>query len=1079
MSAVDPPDPRPLLASEGPVEEGAGDDLAPPAVVAVLVTHNPGPELEDALWSLADQDYPGLGVLVVDAGSDLDPTDRVAAVLPGAFVRRTRAAGFAEAANQALTAVEGAAFLCFCHDDVALEPDAIRLMVEEAYRSNAAICGPKLVEFDQPEVLLEVGRAIDRFGGAHTGIEPGELDQEQHDAVRDVFYVSSATMLVRADLYSTLGGFDPEAFPGSEDLDLCWRARLAGARVMVVPDACVRHHEVATQRNTGDRFEIRENARRRIRTVFTCYSFLSLVWIVPFGVVSSFFEAIAFMFSRRRSEAFAETRAWWWNLLRPGQIRSARKRAQEHRTVHDLDLTELQLGWSERVRSFLSHHHADERMESIGDRLRSWTEAFVDAVRHPGTLAFGVFLVVVLAGSRQILSGGVPGVGTLVPWTGARRTLDAFGSAWHYTGLGAAKPASGALAAMAGLTTVTLNHPGLAQTLLVIGAFVVGPLGVARLVRRLGANRGPAMTAAILYGVNPVIRNAFANGRLGAVVLYALAPFLVLLFVRASGFAGLTLVGRRWRALLGVSVLTAITVAFFPPAALFVLLLAGAALLGSLCTGRDVVASVRGVGVGVSGILLGGLLLLPWSLTLADFRDDPAAFGFAFRFPDLSLDSVMRFHTGPSGIGIASWGLYAAALFALFVASGPRLAWVARAWFMVALGVAAVFVPSQLWPNASVPAPEGALVAAALGLALAAGLGIGAFGDELRRARFGWRQLAALVAGAGVAVAVVGFTADAVGGRWHAASSGWGDTLSFTGERVFQGDFRILWVGDPAVLPTDPFEVRDGIAYTLTADGAGDAREIVRAPRQASDAVVVDSVQLALSGRTNRLGRLVAPMGVRYVAAPVRNGPDGPTGRRIGGLDARLAAQLDLAQLRVQQGLVLYENTAWIPTKAVASPKADVPTGAVAPIPAALRTDLTDEVAPLGDAPAGPGTVLFSQAYDNAWKATADGRALHHTESFGWANAFDLPGEGTVALAFTDQRSTTLMVAGQALLWLIVLVVGFRGRRRLIRVDVPGGGEPMSRAERREQAEVRRIEREEARDRRRRNELDDDFWSET
>ncbi len=167
-------------------------------------------------------------MLVVDAGSDVDPTDRVAAVLPSAFVRRTRADGFAEAANQSLNAIEGAAFLCFLHDDVALDQSAIRLMVEEAYRSNAAICGPKLVEFDQPEVLLEVGRAIDRFGGAHTGIEPGELDQEQHDAVRDVFYVSSAAMLVRADLFVALGGFDPESFPGSEDLDLCWRARLAG-----------------------------------------------------------------------------------------------------------------------------------------------------------------------------------------------------------------------------------------------------------------------------------------------------------------------------------------------------------------------------------------------------------------------------------------------------------------------------------------------------------------------------------------------------------------------------------------------------------------------------------------------------------------------------------------------------------------------------------------------------------------------------------------------------------------------------------------------------------------------------------
>ncbi len=111
-----------------------------------------------------------------------------------------------------------------------LAPDAIRVLVEEAYRSNAAIVGPKLVSSEDPEVLLEVGRSIDRLGGSHTGIEPGELDQEQHDAVRDVFYVSSAALLVRAALFAELGGFDPETSPGSEDLDLCGRARLAGAR---------------------------------------------------------------------------------------------------------------------------------------------------------------------------------------------------------------------------------------------------------------------------------------------------------------------------------------------------------------------------------------------------------------------------------------------------------------------------------------------------------------------------------------------------------------------------------------------------------------------------------------------------------------------------------------------------------------------------------------------------------------------------------------------------------------------------------------------------------------------------------
>ena len=1073
MSAADPPDPRPLLVPEGPAEEAVTDDLAPPPVVAVLVTHNPGPELEDTLWSLAEQDYPGLNVLVVDAGSDADPTDRVSAVIPGAFVRRTRADGFAEAANQSLNAIEGAAFLCFLHDDVALDQSAIRLMVEEAYRSNAAICGPKLVEFDQPEVLLEVGRAIDRFGGAHTGIEPGELDQEQHDAVRDVFYVSSAAMLVRADLFVALGGFDPESFPGSEDLDLCWRARLAGARVMVVPDAFVQHHEAGAARSSGDRFEIRDQARRRIRTVFTCYSFLSLVWIVPFGIVSSALEALAFMFSRRRTEAFAEVRAWWWNLLRPGQVRKARKRAQALRTVHDLDLWELQLGWSARLRSFLTHHHADERVESIGDRLRTLTDAFVDALRHPGTVAFVAFLGVLGVGSRKIFQHGVPGVATLVPWRGVRSTLATFGSAWHDTGLGAPKPASGALAAMAALTAATLNHPGLAQTVAVIGAFVVGPLGVSRLVRRLGANRGPAMTSAILYGINPVVRNALANGRLGPIVLFALAPYIVLLFVRASGFAGLTFSGRRWRALLGLATLTAITVAFFPPAALFVVLVALAALLGSLCTGREVVASLRGIGVAIAGVVLGGVLLLPWSLTVADLRSDPAAFGFAFRFPDLSLDTVMRFHTGPSGIGIASWGLYAAALFALVVASGPRLAWVARAWFLAAFGIAAVYVPSQLWPNASVPAPEGALVAGALGLALAAGLGIGAFGDELRRARFGWRQLAALVAGVGVAVAALGFAADSVDGRWNAASSGWGQSLSFTGERVFEGNFRILWIGDPAVLPTDPFEVRDGVAYALTVDDAGDARELLRAPRQDADAVVVDAVSLALDGRTNRLGRLVAPMGVRYVAAPVRNGPGGPHGTKIAGLDARLADQLDLAQLGVESGLVLYENTAWFPGRGVASDDAEVPTGKRAPIPAALRSDLSGDVTPLGDAPAGPGQIVDAQAYDDAWQATVDGRTLRHEVGFGWANTWALPAKGEVALHYTDQRTTTLLIAGQVLLWLAIVVVGWTGRRRRLMTD---SGPTLSRSERREQADLRRETRAAARDRRRRDVLDDDFW---
>ena len=154
---------------------GRGPLDAAPAVVVVLVTRNPGPFLESALEGLRSQDYPTLSVLVVDAGSTVDPGPRVAAALPDAFVHRGPGSrpGFGGAANEALELVDGAAFFLVCHDDVVLAPDAIRLLVEEAYRSNAAIVGPKLVSSDDPEVLLEVGRSIDRLGGSHTGIEPG------------------------------------------------------------------------------------------------------------------------------------------------------------------------------------------------------------------------------------------------------------------------------------------------------------------------------------------------------------------------------------------------------------------------------------------------------------------------------------------------------------------------------------------------------------------------------------------------------------------------------------------------------------------------------------------------------------------------------------------------------------------------------------------------------------------------------------------------------------------------------------------------------------------------------------------
>ena len=1043
---------------------GAG---APP-VVAVMVTRNPGPFLEEAIAALAAQDYPALTVLVVDAGSRVDVSPRIAAAAPTAFVRRLEgSAGFATAVNEVLAAADRATFLLICHDDVVLDPDAVQVMVGEAYRSNAAIVGPKLVDADDPQILLEVGRAIDRLGGAHTGIEPGELDQEQHDGVRDVFYVSSAAMLVRADLFRELDGFDPATFPGSEDLDLCWRSRLAGARVMVAPDARARHHEAVMQRSADDVPSVAAVAQARVRVLLTSYSRASLAYVVPVGLAVSLLEAIVLLPTRRRREANAAFSAWWWNVLRFGRVRRARRLAQARRAIHDRDVRELQVGAGARVSAFLAHRHADERIQSLGERGRNLIEVFADAMRTPAAYALLAAIVVLVFGSRDLFSNGVPAVGDIVPWPGVKALVAEFTSVWRHTGLGSTAQAPPALALMAGLGTVLLGGVGFAQSLLVAGAFVLGGTGAYRLARAIS---GPAASAAaaLVYVFVPVPRNAIATGRLGPLMLYATLPFLVVILVRVARFSGVQ--GSSRRPLVGLALATAFAASFAPLAVVAPLVVALAWLLSAALVGEGM-ACLRALGAALVAAIGAGVLLAPWTATLFGASDDLAAIGVRFR-PQLGLAEVLRFETGPAGAGIAPWGLLLAAALALVLARGMMFAWAVRAWMLIVIGVAAVWLPSRLAPDTAVLAPEAGLSLAALGVALAAAIAVGAVpirrsipddraGEEfpgeglsseemlqwsgattrpvgLRERLAGTevgRRAIVVVAVVGVVLGGFGFIGDSFDGRWGAPEEDWVEALAFTRDQRAEGDFRVLWVGDPGVVPFDPVDRGHGFGWVLTRDGPGDTRDVLRAPFTDADGFIERSLVHAISGDTTRLGRLLAVAGVRYVALPRRDGVGGTPGRRLPAVTAALADQLDLARLRSDVGLVLYENESWAPATAVVT-GADADTIPVAPpeqaaeeLSAAAATDLVG-ADPLGAGPAPAGRILDAEAYDAGWQAAGADGVLDHAEAFGVVNTWANPDRQKVAVTHNGQMARNLLGVLQVAIWVFALLWWSLGRRR-------------------------------------------------
>ncbi len=920
--------------------------------------------------------------------------------------------------------------------------------------------GPKLVVRDNPDVLLEVGMSIDHYGVPFAGIEPDEVDQEQHDGVRDVFYVSHATMLVRADLFHELGGFDPATGPGSDDIDLCWRARLAGARVIVAPDARVRHgrdggaessqpvdgrsrdeHGRARLGRIGSVSELRAETRSRIRLLFKSYSALALVWVLPVAFALSLFEAIGLAITGKVARARAVIVGWLSAFAHPGELRRARSTTQHMRRVDDADVRDLMIRGSARLRRFmLERVHAGERLADVSSRTRVHMDDAARRVRQLPAIFAVTLAVLILFGSRTLLSGHVPEVGSFQAWPGVGAAWSTFSGSWRTTMMGTGRPATPAFGLIALAGSVLFGHPGLARSLVVGGALPLGAFGAYRLVRPFSASSLPGIAAAGAYAANPIARNAIFQGELGPLVCFALAPYVLDAFVRvtndttlAATAASGTDATRRHRihVVCSVALLVAVVGSVWPPALLLAPVIAIAICVALPFTGGARRAGLAASGAGAATVV-SALLLAPWLFSL--FGADAASLGAQPR-ASLSFATILRFHTARAGAGIAPWGIIAAAVVPLAIATGPRLRWAMRAWMLAMISFAIAWLPGRLSAGATSLAPDGVLVAAAIGLAFAAGLGIAAVLDDLRRFRFGWRQVMLIVAFAGLLLAVLGFSADTFSGRYGLRAADWPGTYSWMTDNPPVGGFRVLWIGDPNILPADA-KVSGDVGFALTRSGPGDARASWAAPEQHADRVLAGMISSAASDTTVRLGHLLAPAGVRYVAFVTRAAPkSGLVGRDERPIADALARQLDLSLSRLDDSGVVYENDAWIPMHAVV-PKGDdaVHVDGRDPRQAAIRSE-PDGVIGVGSDPAkavGPGTLLWSEAADPNWVATSRGTSLVRRDAFGLTNAFALDASAPVRVRYAGSTLLGWARAAQIALWVVVLAVWFATRRSRI-----------------------------------------------
>ncbi len=221
-----------------------------PKVAVIILNWNGARLLREFLPQvLATTDPHTARVIVADNGSTDESRDILAKEFPQVeTLMFDRNHGFAEGYNLALKHYSLYPYAVLLNSDVAPAPGWIEPLYKfmESNR-EAGGCQPKLLSYHDKNTFEYAGACggyIDRNGYPYCRgriFDTCERDHGQYDSVAEVDWASGAALMVRTDVYLQVGGLDPSFFAHMEEIDLCWRMRIAGHKLYAVPQSTVYH----------------------------------------------------------------------------------------------------------------------------------------------------------------------------------------------------------------------------------------------------------------------------------------------------------------------------------------------------------------------------------------------------------------------------------------------------------------------------------------------------------------------------------------------------------------------------------------------------------------------------------------------------------------------------------------------------------------------------------------------------------------------------------------------------------------------------------------------------------------------
>jgi GT2 family glycosyltransferase len=244
---------------------------ASPKVMVIVLNWCGEDDTIACIESLQRSTYASLSILLIDNASPDGSGDRLHARLPHIpYLQTGSNLGYAGGNNRGFerALADKADYVVVLNYDTIVDDGCISALVRTAQETGAALVAPKILYYDDPNVVWYAGGDFSPMRALGFHRREGMADTVDVGTAEPISFATGCCFLIRADVLRQVGGFDESYFAYVEDVELSVRIARAGFQMLVEPNARVLHR-IPLGRTRGSPFQIRQRDRNRRRLART------------------------------------------------------------------------------------------------------------------------------------------------------------------------------------------------------------------------------------------------------------------------------------------------------------------------------------------------------------------------------------------------------------------------------------------------------------------------------------------------------------------------------------------------------------------------------------------------------------------------------------------------------------------------------------------------------------------------------------------------------------------------------------------------------------------------------------------